>query len=53
MDHYGFQRIDESLAGASMPPAYGPDEVYPASRDKNDVSYQRPLRPRQPRVGDS
>lgn len=41
--------VDQSLAGASMPPAYGPDEHYPASRDRNDVSYQRPLRPRQPR----
>jgi len=32
-----------------MPPAYGPDEIYPATRDSRDVSYQRPLRPRQPR----
>ena len=28
------------------PPDYGPDEVRPASRDKHDVSYQRPVRPR-------
>jgi hypothetical protein len=32
-----------------MPPAYGPGEIYPATRDGNDVSYQRPLRPRRPR----
>jgi hypothetical protein len=32
-----------------MPPAYGPGEICPATRDRNDVSYQRPLRPRQPR----
>lgn len=33
-----------------MPPAYGPGETCPASRDRNDVSYQRPLRPRQPKT---
>jgi hypothetical protein len=31
------------------PQAYGPDEICPATRDRNDVSYQRPLRPRRPR----
>jgi len=34
-----------------LPPAYGPGEICPASRDKNDVSYHRPLRPRAPRDG--
>lgn len=33
---------------ANMPPAYGPGEVSPATRDRDDVSYHRPLRPRQP-----
>lgn len=47
----GTYDIDDSQAGAAMPPAYGPDEFWPASRDKNDVSYQRPLRPRPPRSG--
>lgn len=45
----GTYDIDESHESKSMPPAYGPGEVCPATRDKNDVSYQRPLRPRQPR----
>ena len=35
--------------GKNLPPAYGPDEVYPVTRDRNDISYQRPLVPRQPR----
>lgn len=33
-----------------FPPDYGPDDPSPASRDRNDVSYQRPLRPRQPKA---
>jgi hypothetical protein len=33
-----------------QPPPYGPGEIFPASRDKTDVSYQRPLRPRPPRT---
>jgi hypothetical protein len=41
--------IPESLETRMMPPAYGPDELRPATRDRNDVSYQRPLRPRRPR----
>ena len=47
--------VEGTLALASfelapgMPPAYGPGEVCPATRDRNDVSYHRPLRPRQPR----
>ena len=45
----GTYDIDESAASKLMPPAYGPDEVFPATRDKNDVSYQRPLKPRRPR----
>lgn len=44
-----FDLSDEHYA-TIMPPAYGPDEVCPASRDKSDVSYHRPLRPRQPKA---
>ncbi len=36
-----------AAATAGMPPAYGPGEK-PVSRDRSDVSYQRPLRVRQP-----
>jgi hypothetical protein len=45
----GTYDIDESAASKLMPPAYGPDEVFPATRDRNDVSYQRPVMPRRPR----
>ena len=45
----GCYDIQDSATNAITPPAYGPDEICPASRDKSDVSYQRPLRPRQPR----
>lgn len=38
--------LAESELSRLMAPAYGPDEVSPATRDRNDVSYQRPLRPR-------
>ncbi len=42
------------LADSSLwPVTAGPDDprgAQPATRDRNDVSYQRPLRPRQPRV---
>lgn len=41
--------LPDSMAGAGMPPAYGPGESCPATRDRNDVSYHRPLRPRRPR----
>jgi len=44
----GTYDVPESAQTALMPPAYGPDEVFPASRDNNDVSYQRPVRPRRP-----
>lgn len=47
----GTYDVPESLVSAAMPPAYGPDEHYPATRDRNDVSYHRPPRPRQPRRG--
>lgn len=41
--------IDDFALGAQMPPAYGPGETNPATRDKNDVSYHRPPMPRRPR----
>lgn len=41
--------VPASALGAALPPAYGPDEVHPATRDKSDISYQRPPRPRHPR----
>lgn len=41
--------IQDSATNAIRPPAYAPDEFFPASRDRNDVSYQRPLRPRKPK----
>lgn len=42
--------VDESQYSALLPPAYGPGEVCPASRDASDVSYQRPVQPRRPRA---
>lgn len=45
----GMYDLPDASVVAGMPPAYGPDEVCPATRDRNDVSYHRPLRPRQPR----
>lgn len=32
-----------------LPPSYGPDEVYPGTRDKTDMSYHRPPKPRRSR----
>lgn len=46
----GTYDLPEALAQAAMPPAYGPEEVYPATRGKDDVSYHRPPKPRQPKV---
>lgn len=45
----GTYDLPEALSQAGMPPAYGPDEVCPATRDKNDVSYHRPPIPRPPK----
>jgi len=39
----------DNRALAHLPSAYRDGEVQPATRDRNDVSYQRPLRPRKPR----
>ena len=46
----GAYDIEDSAQNAITPPAYGPDEVYPATRDKNDISYHRPPQPRQPKI---
>jgi hypothetical protein len=43
-----FDLVDSHF-GADAPTSYGPDEDQPVTRDRNDVSYQRPLRPRAPR----
>lgn len=47
----GAYDVPASVVAASMPPSYGPDEIYPATRDKHDVSYHRPPQPRQIRKG--
>lgn len=41
--------IADSAYSRSLPPAYKPGEIFPATRDSNDVSYHRPPRPRAPR----
>lgn len=41
--------LSDSQYAAMLPPAYGPGETCPASRDRDDISYRRPLVPRQPR----
>jgi hypothetical protein len=43
-----FELTDSRIA-AEYPSAYGPGERQPATRDRNDVSYHRPPRPRRPR----
>jgi SnoaL-like domain len=35
--------------GTNVPSSYGPNERQSATRDRNDVSYHRPPRPRKPR----
>ena len=44
----GMFDLAESHMTAVMPAAYAPG-TKPVSRDRSDVSYQRPLRPRQPK----
>lgn len=38
--------VQQARFVADQPPAYGPGEVCPATRDRNDISYHRPPRPR-------
>lgn len=45
----GTFQVEDSKFHLDLPPAYAPGEN-PASRDRNDVSYQRPVRPRRPRA---
>ena len=47
----GHYELGESQLGKGMPPAYGPGETKPASRDRNDISYHRPPVPRRPKTG--
>lgn len=47
----GTYDLPQALATLHMPSAYAPDEPCQASRDGNDVSYHRPLRPRRPKAG--
>lgn len=42
--------LPETTVGKDLPPAYGPGEIYPATRDRNDVSYHRPPIPRRPKT---
>jgi hypothetical protein len=41
--------VSDSVAARALPSAYKPGEIYPATRDRTDVSYHRPPKPRQPR----
>lgn len=41
--------IADSAYAATLPPAYGPGEINPATRGRDDVSYHRPPVPRSPR----
>ncbi|MCE7796667.1 nuclear transport factor 2 family protein [Sphingobium sufflavum] len=41
--------LPDAAAAAALPPAYGPGETCPASRDRSDISYHRPPIPRRPR----
>lgn len=41
--------VPEAAVSAAMPSAYGPGESDPGRRDRDDVSYHRPPRPRTPR----
>jgi hypothetical protein len=44
----GQYELHDYVLSRMMPPAYTPDEPCQATRDRNDVSYHRPPRPRQP-----
>ncbi len=45
----GAYDLPDAAATAALPSAYAPGETCPATRDRNDVSYHRPPRPRRPR----
>ena len=47
----GHYALGESELGKGGPPAYGPGETRPDTRDRNDISYHRPPVPRRPRPG--
>jgi len=43
--------LDDYVLARLMPPSYTEEEPCQASRDRSDVSYHRPPRPRQPKQG--
>jgi len=45
----GHYDLAESQLARALPPAYGPGETTPASRDRTDISYHRPPVPRRPK----
>ncbi len=47
----GHYALGESELGKGGPPAYGPGETRPDTRDRNDISYHRPPVPRRPKPG--
>ena len=47
----GHYALGESPLGKGAPPAYGPGETRPDTRDRNDISYHRPPVPRRPNTG--
>lgn len=47
----GTFELARARLGADLPPAYGPGETCPATRDRSDVSYHRPPQPRPARDG--
>lgn len=47
----GKYQLDDHAFANSLPSDYTSEEPCPASRDRNDVSYQRPLKPRRPKPG--
>ena len=46
----GAFELAPSRRATAFPPAHASEEMQPAARDRSDVSYQRPPRPRQPRA---
>lgn len=42
--------LRDTPIGKDLPPAYGPGEIRPVTRDRDDISYHRPPVPRQPKA---
>lgn len=47
----GSYKLDEYVHAVALPPQYTEDEPSQAARDRTDVSYHRPLKPRHPKPG--